>query len=242
MTARSEVAAVKVTVRGDLHNEDRSYALDKVDRVLMFAGAPILGAHLVLGWARDPAQPHPAHLEIGLNVNGVPLRAHVAADSMREGADLLQERLRRQLVQLHARTHTQHRWSDAVREPEWHSAEKRRKVPEDRRRSPETLEIVRRKTFALHPLTVDEAAYEMDLLDHDFYLFTDETDSEVVVYRGIDQDHAVLTAPPVLTERQAMEHLDLAGEPFVFYRDVTDGRGRVLYDRFDGDYGLIMPA
>jgi hypothetical protein len=82
----------------------------------------------------------------------------------------------------------------------------------------------------------------MDLLDHDFYLFTDETGTEVVVHRGIDQGHAVLTAPPVLTEREAMEHLDLAGEPFVFYRDGADGRGRVLYGRLDGHYGLIMPT
>ena len=33
--------------------------------------------------------------------------------------------------------------------------------------------MVRHKTFVLEPLTPDEAAHDMDLLDHDFYLFID---------------------------------------------------------------------
>ena len=33
--------------------------------------------------------------------------------------------------------------------------------------------IVRRKTFAAKPMTVEEALLQLDLLSHDFYLFTD---------------------------------------------------------------------
>lgn len=116
---------------------------------------------------------------------------------------------------------------------------------EPRRNSPaEPSQIFRRKTFAAHPLTVDEAAYEMVLLDHDFYLYTDqETGSEAVVQQNQDgEGYDVLSSPATLSEDQARERLDLGGEPLVFYRDPKDSRGRVLYRRFDGGYGLISPV
>ena len=39
----------------------------------------------------------------------------------------------------------------------------------------------------------------------------------------------------------AIELLDLADNPFLFFLDPDDGRGRVLYRRYDGNYGLIRP-
>ena len=47
---------------------------------------------------------------------------------------------------------------------------------------------------------------------------------------------------PVLDETEARERLELSGEPFVFYRDRDSGRGRVLYLRYDGHYGIIEAA
>jgi hypothetical protein len=35
--------------------------------------------------------------------------------------------------------------------------------------------------------------------------------------------------------------LDLSDAPFVFYVDPSDDRGRVLYRRYDGHYGLVEP-
>ena len=45
-----------------------------------------------------------------------------------------------------------------------------------------------------------------------------------------------------MTEEQAVEHLDLAGDAFVFHLDPGTGRGRVLYRRYDGHYGLITAS
>jgi putative sigma-54 modulation protein len=48
-------------------------------------------------------------------------------------------------------------------------------------------EIIRTKQFTATPMTVDEAALQMDLLGHDFYLFTDaETEHATVLYRRRD--------------------------------------------------------
>ena len=37
-------------------------------------------------------------------------------------------------------------------------------------------------------------------------------------------------------------HFNLAKEPFVFFLDEATGRGRVVYRRYDGHYGLVATA
>jgi hypothetical protein len=99
----------------------------------------------------------------------------------------------------------------------------------------------------------------MDMLGHDFYLFTDlTTGKDALVYRdgdgrfGIrgealpDGGTAALVeragAAPTLSEAEAIDRLNVSGEPFLFYLDPDSGRGRVLYLRYDGHYGLITAA
>jgi hypothetical protein len=45
-----------------------------------------------------------------------------------------------------------------------------------------------------------------------------------------------------LSVEEAIEHLDLVSEPFVFFVNAATGRGNVAYLRYDGHYGLIEPA
>jgi putative sigma-54 modulation protein len=49
------------------------------------------------------------------------------------------------------------------------------------------LRIVRTKQFAIKPMTPEEAALQMELLSHDFFLFTNaDTSAAAVVYRRKD--------------------------------------------------------
>ena len=53
--------------------------------------------------------------------------------------------------------------------------------------------VVRVKRFAMKPMTVEDAIMEMELLDHDFFLFHNaETDRHSVVYRRTDGDYGVI--------------------------------------------------
>lgn len=36
-----------------------------------------------------------------------------------------------------------------------------------------------------------------------------------------------------------LEHLNLTGAPYVFYRDTATGAGTIVYRRYDGRYGVI---
>lgn len=48
--------------------------------------------------------------------------------------------------------------------------------------------------------------------------------------------------PPTVPLPEAVDLLELASVPFVFFLDPVDGLGRVLYHRYDGHLGLITPA
>jgi ribosomal subunit interface protein len=54
--------------------------------------------------------------------------------------------------------------------------------------------IVREKTHAASPMTLDQALYEMELVGHDFYLFVDkESERPAVVYRRRGYDYGVIS-------------------------------------------------
>lgn len=72
--------------------------------------------------------------------------------------------------------------------------------PEDEAWSPV---VIRKKTFASVPMTVDDALYYMELVGHDFYLFIDaETDRPSVVYRRKGWDYGVIGLDSSATEVQ----------------------------------------
>ncbi|MDX5400646.1 MAG: HPF/RaiA family ribosome-associated protein [Actinomycetes bacterium] len=247
---------VDVQVRGEVPEDAVRYAAEKVEHVMGVANHSILSARAVLTMAPDPAFERPARAEASLDVNGSQVRAEAVASDMIGAIDLLEDKLRRNLLQLQDRTRTRHRWIGVATGEGW----RRGTLPTAREnyfpRPVEEREIVRRKTFAMAPMTPDEAAYEMEVLGHDFYLFTDSrSGKEAVVHRdeegrfGIrgeavpEGESASLVehtgTVPTLTEAEARTRLELGGEPFVFSLDAEDGRGRVLYIRYDGHYGLI---
>ncbi len=63
--------------------------------------------------------------------------------------------------------------------------------------------VVREKTHAAAPMTLDQALYEMELVGHDFYLFVDsDTKEPAVVYRRHAYDYGVihLRTDPMITQ------------------------------------------
>jgi len=67
-------------------------------------------------------------------------------------------------------------------------------TPDDQWSVPETGPmIVREKSHAAHPMTLDQALYEMELVGHDFFLFVDSaTGRPSVVYRRHAYDYGVI--------------------------------------------------
>ena len=56
-----------------------------------------------------------------------------------------------------------------------------------------TNRIVKRKKFEMKPMSEEEAILELDLLDHDFYVYKDEKTGEVnILYRRKDGNYGII--------------------------------------------------
>jgi putative sigma-54 modulation protein len=64
-------------------------------------------------------------------------------------------------------------------------------------------------------------------------ILSDETDEIVVAEPNRYSDP--------LTLDQARAEEDIVNHRFLYFIDAADGRGKVLYLRHDGDYGLVEP-
>lgn len=262
--ATSDELGIDVSSHGDVPEQERVYAEEKLANVAKLAPGRILHARLRLMTEADPARERPAIVKGSIDVDGRVVRAHVAAPTMHEAIDWFEERMRDRLGHLAERARSlQLRHRDAG-PGEWHHGD----APTTRRpelfdRPVDEREIVRRKEFAVEAETPDEAVFDMESLHHDFFLFTDvETDEENVVYRvpggGYEivqptptPDSLARCAAPVrlghlvparLRVDDAIELLGIGNEPFVFFIDADTGRGNVVYRRYDGHYGLITPV
>ena len=184
-TRSAPAPEVQVTVRGgEVPVDSRDYAAEKIGHVAAYSARPVLYAHVVLEVVADPARTRPALAEATLDVNGTPLRAHVAAAGMHEAVDLLEGRLRRQLVQLEGRVQNRHHRTGVAGEHEWRHGDLPQERPEYRARPVEERTVVRHKMLALHATTPDEAVGDMEQVGHDFFLFTDRSSGQdAVVYR-----------------------------------------------------------
>lgn len=252
---------VEVTTRGELPGA-AEYARDKIGALGRLTDQPVLFAHVKFTKHANPARESPVLAQANIDVNGRLVRAQVQAPTASEAVDQLETRLQRRLERITRQWETQRRVETSS--SDWRRQSEPTQRPDYFPRPPEERRIIRRKSFTLATSTVDEAALEMDLLDYDFHLFVEEgTAQDSVLYRDgptgyrLAQVHPVpadqladfelpLTIsdhpPPRRTAEQAAKRMGLLGLPFLFFVDVESNRGKVLYRRYDGHYGLITPA
>ncbi|SDL74429.1 sigma 54 modulation/S30EA ribosomal C-terminal domain-containing protein [Streptomyces wuyuanensis] len=256
----SQAVDVQVRSRGQVPRGADAYAREKVLATLDHVSEPVPAAQVKLTQAANGSAARPAAAQAVVDVNGRPVRAHVAASTMFEAVDLLQERLTARLAR--ARRHGPRGLSGTVQEAWWDSAghehrPHRQHLPAEERR------VERYKSFGPTRQTPEDAVIDLESMDYDFWVFTDLASAyDSVVYRDVRTGRhrlaslgpvgqeretegllSVSTAPvPTSTVPEAVQRLNLTGLPFVFFHDTATGRGSVLYHRYDGHYGLIAPA
>jgi ribosome-associated translation inhibitor RaiA len=181
------------------------------------------------------------------------LAAHVTGRTREEATETAVDRLRRQLRRRIEK--------DIALRNEQRSDFDVFDRPEARLKPPEQREIVHRHPYLSVSIPTLDAIDELLSLDLEFFLFThSRTNEDVVVYRrddgriGLihprgsalaDEDAIVVPEPSrysePLTQNRAREEMDVLNHRFLYFIDAEDGRGRVIYLRHDGDYGLVVP-
>ena len=122
-------------------------------------------------------------VEMTINSGGIIYRSEKQADSLLTALDEAIEATLRQIRKNKTRLEKKLRsgaFLKAAEEPE---------IPDTE--DPE--QITRIKTFSLKPMSAEEAIMQMNLLDHSFFVFTDQESGKVcVVYRRSENDYGMI--------------------------------------------------
>lgn len=245
---------LRLMTRGAVHESDCEYARMKVLEAARSASRPVLDAHVELRQESNPSLERPAIAKATLDVGGRHVRAHVAAESMREAIDLLEARLRRQLRTRAERDRERVHEGAVPTAGEWRHGDLPSHRPEFQPRAVAEREVRRVKSLAPTPLTAEQAAHEMTALSYDFFVFDDATSGAgSLLYRAEDGRLVLMVqasdgtepfevdarSPERMTVDEAMALLSGNDNLFVFFSEPPSGRGAVLYRRYDGHYGLL---
>jgi hypothetical protein len=262
MVEHVAIGTVQMEARGPIPEGAVDLARERVAALLRLAREPVGFARVKLTVRTDPTMPRLAVAQANLDVNGRPIRAQATAETMWRAVNELRDRLLIRLARV-SRDWTARRGNRPVTTPrEWRSPGVPARRPPDLSRPAGKLYVVRHKTVKLVLETPLEAALDMELLDYDFYLFTDlATGLDSVICRnGIRYCMAQVTAgaggvpggegpvvvdrrpAPVLTAGQAVGRLETRNLDFVFFADPETRRGRVIYRRYDGHYGVLTAS
>jgi putative sigma-54 modulation protein len=165
------------------------YALEKVERMSKFFDSERSDsrAEVELIHERNPSVVDAEVAEATLFINGTVLKAREASADMYASIDKMADKLERQVRRYRGRQID--RWQGQVK-----NAPPPPGVPEASEEE-EDLEarIVRTKQFQMKPMGAEEAVLQMDLLDHDFYVFTSAESGEInVVYRRRDGNYGLI--------------------------------------------------
>ncbi|MFI4985499.1 MAG: HPF/RaiA family ribosome-associated protein [Solirubrobacterales bacterium] len=252
-----------MTSRGRVADAERDRAHERVGALDHYVSDPVLGARVVLRYEPNRRLERPARAEAELNVNGHMLRGRVASATMAQAIDELGRHLERQLNDFVDRRARLERRAGGLEPGEWHHGASSPPRPSYFPRPVQERSLVRRKTFALGTIDPLQAVSEMLALDHDFYLYLDaETGADAVAYHrddgriGViypdgDRPRTVAGDGPVweasrlkepITLEAAVAEMNALNHRFMFFTSAETARGNVIYLRYDGNYGLIVPA
>ena len=168
---------MQLAVRGknlEVTNALRDYVEKKVGKLERFIDQPV-NAQVNLYVERGKHV-----VEVTASLNGMLLRGEEATGDMYASIDLVSEKLEKQLLKYKAR---------------FKKRGKENGVSEEALAPITETEgmLVKTKRFTVKPLSVDEAIVQMNMLSHDFFVFSNaDTDRVNVLYRRKDGNYGLL--------------------------------------------------
>lgn len=129
-------------------------------------------------------------VEVTIPMSQLLLRAEEDHMDMYAAIDLISDKLERQIRKHKTKVNRKHREKGNINElfGSYESAPNTEEEEQD-------LEIVRQKRFNLKPMDSEEAILQMDLLGHNFFVYTDaETNNTNIVYKRKDGKYGLIEA------------------------------------------------
>ena len=177
----------------------REYTQSKLERAVQHFEDMVVEADVHLSVARNPRVPQQT-AEVTVFANGTVIRAQERSENLYASIDLVASKLSRQLRRYKER-HSDHHHSPGHRASSTPTTEA---VIDEAQVDGSLLDGkeahlpnpgVRRKYFSMPPMSVEQARHQLDLIDHDFYLFREQESGELqVIYRRNHGGYGVIQA------------------------------------------------
>ena len=188
-----------VTVSGrkmPISDSLRDYAQSKIGGAVEQLDVDAIACEIVLYREKNPANPLPAICEVTVIMKGHVARVEESEEDMFAAIDVAAAKIARQLRKFKTRIKDK-RKKKTEQDVKFEREDAHPATELDLDKLMDELsdnEIVRRKKVKYTPLTEEEAMVQMDLLGHDFFVYTDRDSSDVsILYRRNDGSYGLLT-------------------------------------------------
>ena len=175
-----------------LSQDTRAYLTKKLERIGGRLKLPV-DAHVVVSQEKTRSRKDRFVVEVTLRCNGTLLRGQERAASVQAAVDSLATTLDRRVEQFKSKFY---RSGAAKRSGEARSIRDIEAPASDEEPEEEFAplgRVVRSKRFPMKPMSVEEAAIQMEMLDHAFFLFHNAaTGIYNVLYRRSDGDYGLI--------------------------------------------------
>lgn len=248
---------IEVQVCGDDTPLLASHAEQRLRATLHTTDETVQSARIRIVRHRGPDTSHPIVAQANLDLSDRFVRAQVVTASAIEAVAALHDRLQHHLRRVALRRKDLRHSFPSHRGQFRHDSRRPRHFPGHNEK------IVRCKSVEPTHRDLDEATFDMEIMDYDFHLFVESgSGQDSVLSRVTPSEYWLAQLQPSMaapakqnlpirvSERpaprchlgEAVERLSASGRAFLFFQDAEHGRGTVLYRRYDGHLGLIAPA
>jgi len=188
---------MKLVIQGkniELTDAIREYVEQKIDKAVSHFQTLTTGVDVHLSVARNPRIASNQSAEVTVYANGTVIRAEEKSENLFASIDLVADKIARKLRKYKERKNNKSMIktgiavTDQVPMP----------LPNSDRVPELPAEVIRNKYFAMPPMSVDEAVEQLEMVDHDFFVFRNAQTNDInVVYErnhggyGVIQPHSV---------------------------------------------------
>ena len=177
---------MEIFVRGDkieVTKAIQDYAKEKLGRIEKYLG----DAENVKATVVASVKGHNQKVEVTIPLKSIILRAEETKDDLYAAIDIVSDKLERQIRKNKTKLQSKKMKEKFSKELIYDAIER---LEEDKE---ETSKIVKRKSVEVKPMSEEEAILQMELLEHQFYIFKDsETNKVAVVYKRKEGNYGII--------------------------------------------------
>jgi putative sigma-54 modulation protein len=188
----------------------RDYVNQKIEKAVSHFENITTGIDINLSVAKNPRIAAAQVAEVTIYANGAVIRAEEASEHLYASIDLVADKISRKLRKYKERNFTKKERTDLGKDlGEELDLELLDYNLTDNRSATLPAEVVRTKYFAMAALTIEEALAQLQLVDHDFYMYRSAETGEVnVVYRRNHGGFGVIQPRPGTNEKNDSNSAD----------------------------------